>query len=377
MPDGRPRCASFGAMRSTELPPHKTATYVLPRWKVVYVSVPKAACTSLKWLMADLQHERHEDFHSALSHETGRSMTVHRRSLWQHTPMLHQLPWSELEQITPENGWFVFAVVRHPSARLWSAWQSKFLLQEPRFAKLYPEAPWPRVPATTSDVVEDFHLFTRALDEDPPQRVFSDRHFMSQARLLRVDSTPYSRIYQTTEIPQLLDDLEKHLRPQGLEQMPELLRINETPLRPIEPLFTPEVTQTISRCYAADFEHFGYTSPVPDGLDQAGEYPASVLSEVGRLVDRSERIGDLVGVAVGWRDKQRETSKRLAALERRQQRTARARRAAREQVSSLKQQVAREREARIAAESRSVGGLFIARSRRRAGRTLRRLGLRR
>ena len=33
--------------------------------------------------------------------------------------------------ISPENGWFVFTVVRHPAARLFSAWQSKLLLREP------------------------------------------------------------------------------------------------------------------------------------------------------------------------------------------------------------------------------------------------------
>ena len=52
-------------MRREDLPPHKTATYVLPRWKVVYVSVPKAACTSIKWLIAELQEEDPARFHTA------------------------------------------------------------------------------------------------------------------------------------------------------------------------------------------------------------------------------------------------------------------------------------------------------------------------
>ena len=44
-------------MRREQLPPHKTACYVMPHWKAMYVSVNKAACTSLKWLVADLQGE--------------------------------------------------------------------------------------------------------------------------------------------------------------------------------------------------------------------------------------------------------------------------------------------------------------------------------
>lgn len=363
-------------MKPTELPPHKTATYVLPRWKVVYVSVPKAACTSLKWLMASLQGESRARFHAVLSHETSRSMTVHRRSLWQHTPMLHQLSQAELEEITPDNGWFVFGVVRHPTARLWSAWQSKFLLREPRFLQHYPEAPWPRVPANTSEVIEDFQGFARVLARDPAQRVFRDRHFLSQTQLLRVDGTPYSRIYKTTEMSQVLDDLEKHLRPQGLEQMPELLRSNETPLRPIEALFAPDTTQIIHDHYAEDFEHFGYTDPVPAGLDPSNAYSASALTEVSRLVDRSERVGDLVDVAVHWRQKQRESAQRSAKLERQLRRVSRDRQATRQRLEALRQQLAEERPARLAGESLPIKQMVVERARRRAGEILRRLRLR-
>src|SRR3954469_25709398 len=111
-------------MRRDQLNRHKTATYVMRRHKAVYVSVNKAACTSLKWLVAGLQGEDPERFHRSISREVARSMTIHRRALWQRTPMLHRLDDAELARIGPEQGWFVFAVVRHPGARLFSAWQS-------------------------------------------------------------------------------------------------------------------------------------------------------------------------------------------------------------------------------------------------------------
>lgn len=307
-------------MKRSQLPPHKTATYVLPKWKVVYVSVPKAACTSLKWLMADLQGENPEQFYSALSRETGRSMTIHHRSRWERTPMLHELSEAELEEISPTNGWFIFGVVRQPSARLWSGWQSKFLLKEPRFLDLYPEATWPRVPSSTSDVVEDFHQFVRTLEKEPDQAAFADRHFLTQTRLLSVDRTDYSRIYKTSEIPQLLKDLENHCRPAGLESLPGLLRSNETPLAPIQALFSDEVTEIVGRHYASDFEHFGYPSVLPDHLGPDGDYPASVLSEVGRMVERSERINDLYRIAVELRDKERESQRQLTVAIRRERR---------------------------------------------------------
>jgi hypothetical protein len=281
-------------MRRDQLPPHRTATYVMPRYKAVYVSVPKAACTSLKWLVADVQGERAERFHRSLSREVGRAMTIHRRGMWQHTPMLHELDESKLDAIAPENGWFIFTVVRHPSARVFSGWQSKFLLREPRWEHDMGGEPWfPRVPESTQDVVEDFGRFIASIDKKRDQQVMRDRHFLPQADLITADRTPYSRVYTTREMPQLLTDLEAHLRRHGWDGTLKLRRSNETPLRPIAALYTDEVRAAIERIYARDFQTLPYDDAMPDGLDPAGEWPASSFAEIERLIDRSERIGDL------------------------------------------------------------------------------------
>ena len=219
--------------------------------------------------------------------------------------MLNELDDEELAEITPENGWFVFAVVRHPAARLWSGWQSKFLLHEPHFFKHFPEATWPRIPTSTSDVVEDFHTFVRSLAADPTAPIFHDRHFRSQSRLLRTDRVPYSRVYQTAQFGELMRDLEAHLRPLGLERMPALRRSNETPLPPVEQLFTAEVVDTLQKHYAADFEQFGYPDVVPPGLAPSEEYSAAELAEVGRLAERAERIGDLYRMLLESQSRQR------------------------------------------------------------------------
>lgn len=299
-------------MKRSELPPNKTASFVLPRWKVVYISVPKAGCTSLKWLMADLQGESTEHFSEVLSAETSRSMLIHHRAQWQHTPMLRRLSDEELEAISPENGWFFFGVVRHPSARLWSGWQSKWLLREPRFRRLFPDhETWPRIPSTTADVVEDFQRFVRRLDTHPSDPIFADRHFRAQTHLLRDTVTPYSRIYQTSQMGELMADLEKHLLPLGLESMPELRRSNETPLPPLRSLFSPDVLDTIGRHYASDFERYGYDEVLPPGLESADEYSDAALAEVGRLVERSERILDLYAIGLQARRRERRAQRRL------------------------------------------------------------------
>ena len=115
-------------MRREQLNPHKTATFVMPGHKVVYVSVNKAACTSIKWLVADLQGEDPEYFYSSISREvrarcasTGARCSAARRCCISSRT-------TSLRQIGPAQGWFMFAVVRHPAARLLFRRQSKSLV---------------------------------------------------------------------------------------------------------------------------------------------------------------------------------------------------------------------------------------------------------
>lgn len=268
----------------------------MPQWRAIYVSVNKAACTSLKWLVADVQGESHERFHRSLSREVTRTMTIHRRSLWRNTPMAKWMTDEELKQISPENGWFIFAVVRHPTARLFSAWQSKLLLREPWWwVDEFGDEPWfPRVPTSREEVVEDFIGFVRAIARNPKQRVFRNRHFAPQAELLAVDRMPYTTIYRTTEILKLLEEFERHLRAEGWKGEPlSLARANETPLNPIPSLFTPDVLDAAHELYREDFETFGYDDPLPGGIDPSDDYDGAAMAQVGRLIDRSERINDL------------------------------------------------------------------------------------
>jgi Sulfotransferase family len=287
-------------MQRGQLPPHKTATFVLPRWKVAYVSVPKAACTSIKWLIAELQGEDPARFHAALTREVIRATTIHRRWRWQHTPMLHALPDDQLAAVSPEAGWFVFAVTRHPTERFWSAWQSKFLLREPRWPERFSEEPWfPRIPRATEEVAEDFERFALAMAENPHQEVMRDRHFQPQTWLLTPERTPYSRIYDTREIAELLDDFASHMRGQGWDGSLSLAPSNETPLRPLASMFSPAVVAAVAELYREDFERFGYKNVVPDSLDAATEYTPGAFAEISRLVERAERLGDLALRAQG------------------------------------------------------------------------------
>jgi hypothetical protein len=285
-------------MRRDQLPMHIKPTYVLPQYKTVYVAVSKAACTSFKWLMADVAGEDPQRFHAIPSRMVTRDMCIHLRGRWRKTPTLDSLSDSQLERISPENGWFIFTVTRHPSARLFSAWQSKMLLREPRWVEKHGEDPWfPRVPRTTDDVVEDFDHFARAIARHPHGRVMRDRHFMPQWVEAAPDRMPYSRIYDTAEIGELMGDLDRHLRANGYSGELSLKSSNETPLRPIERAFTPGVREALQELYEADYRELGYDELIPPKLHPGDEYPKTAFDEIARLVERHDRIGDLARLA--------------------------------------------------------------------------------
>lgn len=281
-------------MDCTQLPPHEEATYVLPHYKLVYVALPKTACTSVKWMLSDLAGEEADRFHGSLSREVTQVTTIHRRGLWRRTPTLHALSADQLGEITDDNGWMSFAVTRHPAARMWSAWQSKLLLREPLYMDRFGSADWlPRVPTSTGDLVEDFQRFVASVAADPDHGILQDRHFMPQVRLLNFGVTPYTRVYDTSELPSLLRALEAHLRGLGWDGTLRLVRSNEMPLQPLRLAFPDDVVSAIAGLYADDMKAFGYDDARPPKLLDTAEYPKVALEAVGMLIERAERIGKL------------------------------------------------------------------------------------
>jgi len=144
----------------------------------------------------------------------------------------------------------------------------------------------------------------------------SDRHFMTQSELVTPTTTPYTKVYETGEIPLLLNDLATHLRAQGWDGTLALGQSNETPLTPLASLFTPDVTEGIRSVYGVDFDAFGYADPVPAKTDPAGEYPRALLVAVGLLAERGERLGDLAVRAQSLADANRELRSERKALRR-------------------------------------------------------------
>jgi hypothetical protein len=310
-------------------------SYVLPAERILYISVAKNACSSVKWMLARLSGQDPKQFEipSQMAGEVGGP--IHRRSLWKGVPMLGALTPDERRDIHAENGWFVFGVLRDPRSRLFSAWQSKLLVRKPAYMHFEHESFFPRLPTQTSDIVEDFATFVRFLDAHPEHALAAkNAHFRSQTELLQPDRLPYSRIYDVHELPELLTDLTVHLRGLGRDDEPFLTRENGSRLRAHQLMFADGVRELIDKRYAADLERFGdhwdfdrIPDSEPDWTPALFEFiadTAAAYAQIAWLSDEQRRLQERVN-RLSMRDArlQERISQLTDQKPRRQQRTRR------------------------------------------------------
>jgi hypothetical protein len=242
----------------------QTRTIVLPEQRVLFLPIPKAGCTSILWLLAGMTGLEEEDFARSVTPEVSPALTVHDVTLW--NPQNRWSSYSEEEQaeMLAADDWLRFTIVRHPATRLWSAWQSKLLLREPRFVQTFGEEPWfPELPSTPEQVVEDFRKFVAAVGEGGVE----DVHWAIQHELERQLS--FTHIGKVEQMDETLAVLREHV---GEEAWPAQAPVeNRTPLG-LAPAAYDEASEAVLReRYADDFTTFDYAPEDHLGGDEAAQ----------------------------------------------------------------------------------------------------------
>jgi hypothetical protein len=282
-------------------------TVVLPQQRVLFLPMPKAACTSVLWTLAELAGMRTEDFAGSTLPEPSAALTVHDMNAWAPEHRLATYEGQERDRVLGEDGWLRFTVVRDPWHRLWSAWMSKLLLREPRFVALYGDQPWfPRLPESPRAIVEDFRHFVAAVGAGEAQ----DVHWAVQRDLS--DQLPLGHIGRAERMGETLARLFEHV---GIDPPQVARRQNASPLG-LPPHAYDEPSAAIVRdCFAADFEAFGYDAVAAGRADaQAWERRAeSVLPLLRATIDQNARIDQLHGLAQRRAERMQAAESRLQA----------------------------------------------------------------
>ena len=281
----------------------ETRTVVLPELRIVYLPIPKAGWTTILWLLADMAGIPPETFAHSTLPGVSPALTVHDTSLWGPGHRLADYEGEERERILTEQGWLRFSVVRDPAPRLWSAWQSKLLLREPRFVTLYGEKPWfPRIPAEPADLIEDFRRFLAAVASGEAV----DVHWAVQHEV--VSQLPLSHVGRLEALDDTLALVREHV---PADVWPaEIRHENRTPLRLPPTAFDGAAAAALNRHYEADFEYYGYEPLRPSkGGEAASEWEERVtplLPVLREMIDRHVRIRQIhhlarrANVLEGW-----------------------------------------------------------------------------
>ena len=190
-------------------------------------------------------------------------------------------------------GWLRFSLVRDPAARLWSGWQSKLLLREPRFVERFGAAPWfPRLPEDPAAILADFRRFVAALGGGAGE----DVHWAVQHAL--VEQLPLDHVGRVERLDATLALLAAHAP--GLTG--EARHENESPLPPAPGLYDPPALEVLSERHAIDFAAFGYAPPDPGPARPAdltawADAVAPLLKVLRIAIGDRERLAQLHRVA--------------------------------------------------------------------------------
>ncbi|WP_052391733.1 glycoside hydrolase family 99-like domain-containing protein [Paraburkholderia bannensis] len=268
-------------------------SYRSERRKLLYVATPKVACTSLKWWFAAL-----EGYAQALhdindSSESDPDLVVHESH--KVAPHVTGLVKEQLIGALTSDEYFRFALVRNPYKRIFSAWQSKLVLQEPLQVGRYLSFDFFHLPMKSrQDIAPAFEAFLEhlAANEAPS---FWDHHWVPQVSILRPDVIDYSQIAKIEDSAQFSKTLQGWLGDHTPDPF-AVHRANES-LIPFQPEFlTARSAELLRVMYANDFEAFGYDTRVPDAKESFSEAEATVaLKAVHLLRARHTQLGQRLG----------------------------------------------------------------------------------
>jgi glycosyltransferase involved in cell wall biosynthesis len=306
--------------------------YLSHRHKLLYVATPKVACTTIKWWFASLEgctDKIRESF--VESSETDPELLIHD-VFFRVAPHVTGLPLLNHAEAFGSDDYFTFALVRNPYKRIFSAWQSKLLLQEPLQATPYLKCPFYHLPINTAaDIRNAFECFLEHLAENESP-IYWDYHWTPQKDLLRPDLIPYSKLAKIEEYETLNQELKTWLGA-DIPGPFEGRRTNESLIPYLPELVTERSVELIRKLYAQDFETFGYDTCLPVSKTVFNEDHYGIVIKAVKLIRaRHQRFAERSRHITGLRQEVEERDSQISSL--RQEVEERD-----SQISSLQQEV--------------------------------------
>jgi hypothetical protein len=255
--------------------------------RYVFVETPKAACTSWKRFLVEMEDARVDDKARFYQRETTLEMLIHQR---QHIriPTLLDISLNTLEEIwATDTDWFKFAIVRNPFSRLVSVFENKVRFGEPGYQHL--EARFGDR-SGFNNAGEAFTAFACEVSSDAELRA-KDAHLRSQVDLLMPKLVQYSRVFRMEDMNEAVS-LVNQRTAQGKHPV-KLPSSNESTRRPWKSYYSLQTAEAVATAYAEDFEEFGFDTNDWRSDEHNFEESAAELAARARVVQRNAMIDRL------------------------------------------------------------------------------------
>lgn len=230
------------------------------KYRYVYVSTPKVACTSLKSSLMRLELAGY-----GLPHQVETAYArPHRGYLDSGFVKPFQMGAHAFDEFVSRPDVIVFAVLRDPLSRALAGYLDKVLKGTPIFETIRDEIATLRgVDAVSIDPASTtFNEFLAALEMKSDPRAI-DGHFRPQATHLGFGTTPFTHLFRIEEFPALECGLRDHI---GIKDF-SIGRVGAHATNSTQKLheyYDGRALENVQRIFAEDFDAFDYACNLPD-----------------------------------------------------------------------------------------------------------------
>jgi hypothetical protein len=228
---------------------------VAPRSKVVYVATPKAACTTIKKMLADAEGTHRPEMADRLAiMHVSRAQTIHHPAV-HGLQRLVDLPEREQREILASPEWVHIAGLRDPVSRAYSAWENRIFMRAHRRSPALIRLAHDVLLDGRVDLVASFARFAVVLGENADP-FMADHHFLPQSHVVRSDLHRIDKLVHVDR-PGEMDALAELISHRS-GQLVVAQRLNEGLGLPLRRVCDQHSANRLMATYHADYDAFGF-----------------------------------------------------------------------------------------------------------------------
>ncbi|MFM8994532.1 MAG: sulfotransferase family 2 domain-containing protein [Actinomycetota bacterium] len=228
---------------------------VSPSLKVLYVPTPKAACTTLKLLLAEAAGSHRPEMADRLAiMHVSRAQTIHH-------PAVHglnrfvDLSTRQQREVLGADDWLRIASLRDPVSRAYSAWENRIFMRAHRRTREIIALAHDVSTNGRLDIAASFAHFTQVLLANEPTFMV-DHHFWPQSRVVKTNHVQFTSLVRVDQ-PGEIDAFARLLSERSGRSL-AALRLNEGLGVKLDRVCDRATADRVMAVYRNDYEQFGF-----------------------------------------------------------------------------------------------------------------------